>query len=319
MDPERLSIVVGDLALPQLGLTSTDFDELARTVDVVYHAGAAVNWLHPYTVLRAANVSGTEEVLRLAARHRTVPVHYTSTTGVFAHLVTEGVPLKVNDATGPAEDLPSGYLQSKWVAEQVISLAQDRGLPVSVYRIDLISGDQENGACQTRDFVWLSIKGLLQARAVPADLAGLFHMVPVDYVSAAILNLSRRGEAAGRTFHFYNESHLSFGEIVAYLRSFGYALAELEWNTWNNLVKSDRDNAIIPLLDAFEVMTSDSGEFYLPIDTAETKLKLSDSGIECPPMTKGLFEKYVEFFVKAGYFPPVAKGSEDKNSSFRIG
>jgi 5-hydroxydodecatetraenal polyketide synthase CpkC len=197
----------------------------------------------------------------------------------------------------------------------VISLAQDRGLPVSIYRIDLISGDQENGACQTRDFVWLSIKGLLQVRAVPADLAGLFHMVPVDYISAAILNLSRKAEDAGRTFHFYNESHLGLSEIVAYLSSFGYALAELDWGTWNSLVKSDRDNAMIPLLDAFEVMTSDSEAFYLPIDTTETKLRLADSGIECPTMTKELFGKYVVFFVKAGYFPPVTKGSEAEHSS----
>ncbi|MGG8687940.1 SDR family oxidoreductase [Streptomyces lividans] len=90
-----------------------------------------------------------EEVLRLAARHRTVPVHYVSTVGVFDGGAEPGVPLRVTDPTGPAESLPSGYLRSKWVAEQVIEVARDRGLPVSVYRVDVISGDRVNGACQT--------------------------------------------------------------------------------------------------------------------------------------------------------------------------
>ena len=52
--------------------------------DAIYRAGATVNWLRRYTEPRAANVHGTQEVLCLVHRHRTVPVHQLSTTGVFA-------------------------------------------------------------------------------------------------------------------------------------------------------------------------------------------------------------------------------------------
>ncbi|MEU7104977.1 thioester reductase domain-containing protein [Streptomyces sp. NPDC046215] len=310
VDPARLKVVVGDLGRPRLGLTEDAFDALARSVDVIHHAGATVHWLHPYTELKAANVGGTEEILRLAARHRTVPVHYVSTVGVFAGAVTEGVPLKVDDLTGPAEILPTGYVQSKWVAEQVIRLAQDRGLPVSVYRVDVISGDQESGACQTRDFVWLSLKGLLQAGAVPDTLAGSVHAVPVDYVSAALLALARQDRAVGRTFHLYNQSALTFAEFADHLRSFGYALGELDWNTWSALVRSDAENAMNPLLDAFEVMVSDSGSFYPPFDTSLTEEALEGTGVVCPELTKELFAKYVDFFVDAGWFPAPATPQE---------
>ncbi|WP_434600617.1 thioester reductase domain-containing protein [Streptomyces sp. A5-4] len=198
IDPARLSVVAGDLAEPRLGLAEDVFDGLARTVDVVHHAGATVHWLHPYTALRDANVRGTEEILRLAARHRTVPVHYVSTVGVFDGPVTPGVPLRTTDPTGPPQALPSGYLQSKWVAEQVLELAKERGMPVSVYRVDVISGDRVNGACQTRDFVWLTLKGLLQSGAVPSGTGGRFHLLPVDYVSSAIVALSGRPAGGGR-------------------------------------------------------------------------------------------------------------------------
>ncbi|MFD3541946.1 thioester reductase domain-containing protein [Streptomyces sp. NPDC058662] len=306
VDLDRVSVVVGDLSAPLLGLAENRFDDLARRVDVVYHAGATVSWLRPYTELRQANVGGTREVLRLAARHRTVPVHYVSTTGVFPEPAGEGEPVPVgpNEPTGPAASLWNGYLQSKWVAEQTIELARERGIPVSMYRVDVVCGDRGTGACQTRDFVWLSLKGLLQAGAVPDRLAGVFHMVPVDYVSGAIVNLSSREETANRTFHLYNEQTQAFADFVGHLRAFGYELPELEWDAWRELVRADRDNALTPLLDAFEaIMAGDGRATYPPMDVTETELALAGTGIECPEIGRELFENYVDFFVTGGYFP----------------
>ena len=300
IDTSRLSIVVGDLGEPGLGLSEERFDELARQVDAVYHAGATVHWLRSYRELKAANVSGTQEILRLAARHRTVPVHYMSTVGVFAGASDDGTPLRPTHPTGPAEALPSGYLRTKWVAEQTVELARERGLPVSVYRIDVISGDQRNGACQTRDFVWLSLKGIVQARSAPSARGG-FHLVPVDYASSAIVELS--GRPAGQTFHIYNPYRVELAELVDHLRSYGYAVEDSEPERWFATVRADRDNAIAPLLDAFQLMIVDNDRFYPPVDVSDTVAALDGSGIVCPPVTQELFGTYVDFFVAAGYFP----------------
>ncbi|MEU6981797.1 thioester reductase domain-containing protein [Streptomyces sp. NPDC046324] len=303
VDPARLRIVLGDLTRPWLGLDEDGFDALARTVDVVYHAGATVHWLRPYAELKAANVTGTQEVLRLAARHRTVPVHYVSTVGVFAGPREDGAPLSVDDVTGPPEALPTGYVQSKWVAEGIIELARERGLPVSVYRVDVVSGDQETGACQTRDFVWLSLKGLLSAGAAPAGVSGDIHAVPVDYVSGAVLALSRQSDSLGRTFHLSNRNSLDYGEFVRYLRSRGYPLEELSWDAWQERVAADADNPLHPLMAAFEVMVFDGGRFYPAFDTSATDSALETGGVVCPAIDEDLVARYVEFFVGAGYFP----------------
>ncbi|MFF3504441.1 type I polyketide synthase [Streptomyces sp. NPDC003247] len=309
IDPARLSVVVGDLAEPRLGLAADAFDTLARRVDVVHHAGATVNWLHPYGELKAANVSGTVEVLRLAARHRSVPVHYVSTTGVFAGGEPDGVPRRPEDPTAPVEQQPTGYVQSKWVAERIVGLAADRGLPVTIHRADVISGDQDRGACQTSDFVWLSLKGLIQAGAAPEGLGGHVHFVPVDYVSAGILALSRKKEASGRTFHFFNQSGVTFHDCVRYLRGYGYALDELDHAAWRDLVQADRGNAMLPLFDAFEAMALGGDRAYPGIDTTDTETALAGTGVRCPPITRELFEKYVDFFVGVGHFPPPAEAA----------
>ncbi|MEV5147595.1 thioester reductase domain-containing protein, partial [Streptomyces sp. NPDC052727] len=305
VDPARIKVVVGDLAEPRFGLSEEEFDDLARTVDVVYHGGAQVHWLHPFGTLKAANVGGTQEVLRLAARHRTVPVHHLSTIGVFAGERAGGWPLGVDDPTGPPEALPSGYLRSKWVAEQVIGIARDRGLPVSVYRVDVLSGDGVNGACQTRDFVWLSLRGLIQAGAVPAGLDAAVPLTPVDYVSSAVVALSLSGRSGPGTFHLYNQSHMTFAEFVTELRARGHVLEELDWDSWSALVKSDSDNVMLPLLEAFEMLAKGNGTFYPPVDSSLAEKALKDTGIECPEMTVDLFRRYVTFFTEAGFFPPV--------------
>ncbi|MFI2209523.1 type I polyketide synthase [Streptomyces sp. NPDC020141] len=303
IDPGRLSVVAGDLALPGLGLSPALFDELARTVDSVYHAGAAVNWVQPYATIRAANVSGTREILRLAARHRTVPVHHVSTLGVYAGRES-GAAIRVSDPAGPGERLPTGYTQSKWVAEQIVELARGRGLPVSVYRVDLVSGEHATGACQTRDFVWLTLKGLLQAGAAPEDVPVLFRLMPVDYASAAITHISRRAEAESGTFHVCGRTGLTLGAMTGELRALGYALERRDLAGWRARVTADPGNALTPLLDAFDVMAADPAGFYPPVDDSETVAALDGSGIELPEASLASFRRHVAFFVRKGYFPP---------------
>ncbi|ROO86839.1 thioester reductase-like protein [Actinocorallia herbida] len=314
VDPARLSVVTGDLAAPGLGLGEAEFDALARRVDAVYHAGSAVNWLLPYAGLRAANVAGLREILRLAARHRTVPVHYVSSTGVFPDTAQGGAPFAADDPTGPPEALSNGYRQSKWAAEQVIGIARERGLPVTVFRPDFLWGDQAGGACQTRDFVWLSLKGMIQAGGVPAGLSGTLHMVPVDYASAAIVALSRRPDAAGRTFHLYDERGTGYLDLVDRLRTAGYRLPEQDAGSWRAAVLADPGNAVRPLLDTF-LRILDEGMGAPPIDVTETGLALSGTGIGCPPVDGPLFTKSVDFFVRSGYLPAVPSSADPARES----
>ncbi|WP_112270046.1 type I polyketide synthase [Lentzea terrae] len=288
--PERTEVVLGNLAEPRLGLTEEKFDELARTIDAVYHAGSQVNWLHPYQELKKANVNGTEEVLRLAARHRTVPVHHVSTTGVFA---TPGGPHTTEAETGPAQQLPTGYQQSKWVAEKLVEQARERGIPVTVYRPDTIAGSQVDGACQTSDFVWLSIKGCLQAKAVPDDAKALFTLTPVDYVSAVIVGLSQ--DPKHTTYHLYNSKPVSLETIKERLRSHGYRLDEIPREQWN----SRQNNA---LLDVFTQVTQ-AERLHITYDVKET----DEAGHRCPEITDELLDTYIRFFQRTGYFPEAEK------------
>ena len=118
---ERIVPVAGDLGEPLFGMDEEDFDALAREVEVVIHAGAVVNLVYPYSALRAANVCGTREVLRLACRHETKPVHHVSTNGVFP----PGAGLCKEDT-----DLDALIEAATWVAHQL-----GKQLPGQVYKV----------------------------------------------------------------------------------------------------------------------------------------------------------------------------------------
>ena len=64
----RIIPVLGDLSKPLLGLTEQEFQQIASLVDVIYHAGAIVNFIYPYSQLKTTNVLGTQEILRLAGQ-----------------------------------------------------------------------------------------------------------------------------------------------------------------------------------------------------------------------------------------------------------
>lgn len=81
---DRIIPVVGDLSQRLLGLSDQQFQLIASQIDLIYHNGATINLIYPYSVLKAANVLRTQEVLWLASQSKLKPVHYISTLSVLS-------------------------------------------------------------------------------------------------------------------------------------------------------------------------------------------------------------------------------------------
>jgi amino acid adenylation domain-containing protein len=64
-EDSRVAVLAGDLSKPLLGLDANTFKEVASSIDSIIHCGAAVNLIKPYSALKAPNVLGTQEILRL--------------------------------------------------------------------------------------------------------------------------------------------------------------------------------------------------------------------------------------------------------------
>lgn len=307
----RVVPVCGDLAQPLLGLGARDFARLAETVDSLYHCGAWVNFTYPYQVLKASNVLGTQEVLRLAGQ-AAAPLHFISTLGVFApgqypaHArIGEYTPL--HDGQG----LEDGYTRSKWVAENMVALARARGCAVSIYRPGTISGHSQTGIGNTTDLIWAVLKGCIQLGSAP-DLEWPINLVPVDYVSQAITYLSLQHERPAETFHFFHTQTLYWNRLVQQARICGYPLRQLPFARWREemlaeLGRPATDNALHPFLPLLEKWQAD-GAARAPImfDDQQTQAGLTGSAITRPGMDERLLETYLSHFVRCGFLPAPA-------------
>jgi thioester reductase-like protein len=266
-----------------------------------------VNFTLPYERLKPANVEGTREVLRLACQGRPTPVHFVSTLSVFLTPGWRGKQVTEDDDPADGWRVGDGYTQSKWVAERLVKIAGERGLPVSIYRPARISGDSRTGAANADDYLSRLLKGMVQLGAGP-EAAGVLDMAPVDWVAGAILHLALRPGAAGGAYHFFNPKTISLAEAVAVLNDAGWPVRTLPWDEWLARLRreavSPEANALYPLLPLF-------GERGKPValprfDSVRTAAALADGGGDCPPADAALVRAYLAYFVRRGFLPEPA-------------
>ncbi|KAK1979519.1 putative hybrid NRPS/PKS enzyme [Colletotrichum cereale] len=174
----------GDLALPNLGMSQAEADDVFEEVDVIIHNGAEVSHMKSYRSLRAANVFSTMEIARLAS-DRMIPIHYISTGGVARLSGADMQPESSLASFHPPVDGSDGYIASKWASEVFLERVGKR-MPWSIWihRPSSITG----GDVPALDIMHNLVKYSQIIKAVP-DLSGstgAFDFVHIDKVSKDI-------------------------------------------------------------------------------------------------------------------------------------
>jgi amino acid adenylation domain-containing protein/thioester reductase-like protein len=317
LDPEtmdRLVPVAGDLAAPRLGLPPSVFRTLAGTIDVIHHDGAVVNFIYPYEELRAANVTGTRELIRLAGLFRGIPIHYVSTTAVLAGFGAMGVREVTEDTPlAHADHLRVGYVETKFVAEELLRNAGRAGLPVAIYRPLDIVGGYRGGTWNTAAEMCALIRFITDTGLAP-DIDLPLDFVPADICAAAIRHISTRAEPAGTTYHLASPRHALLPSMVERLRVHGYAVKEIPYGEWvDELLRYAARHPAHPMtpfvplfVDGCPVSGLTIAEMYLkhifPSYTrVHTQEALHGSGIAFPPVDEELLDLNIGRLTAIGY------------------
>jgi len=317
--PERAESIVavrGDLGKPLFGLDEGDFDALAREVGLIFHAGAVVNLVYPYSELKPANVGGTREVLRLACRHGAKPVHHVSTNGIFPPGMgrcEEGADLDA--LAGARED---GYGRSKWVAEKLVREAAGRGVPVCVYRPGNVSGHSETGASNPRDLLGAVVVESLRLECAPEIDGWNTEMTPVDFVAAAILHIASDPAAEGETYHVANPEPPPAGEVFDWLEEQGHRLERVPHDEWLQRLdtappeEGSPGEVVRATAPAAEDLRDDN-----TYDDHNTRRALSDGGPTRPAIDGKLMQTYARYFAQQGWIVTSGIGKQVSAGSRR--
>ncbi|MFD4524303.1 amino acid adenylation domain-containing protein [Streptomyces sp. NPDC058470] len=215
-DARRIVLVPGDLAQPRLGLSTKTWTRLAGRVDSLLHCGALVNLALGYPGLRAPNVVGAGELLRLATIGRPKRLHHLSTLGVFPD--EDGRERVLEEDPLPEEPPEDGYSRSKWAAEQLLTAARAQGVPVTVHRLGEVMPHSLTGAGNRHAQLDLLLRACARLGLSPRTTA-VTDWTPVDEVATAVVGALGTGRDS-ETFHLLRPGAVPLEQVLA-------ALAEL--------------------------------------------------------------------------------------------
>lgn len=216
----RPVVLEGDITQPDLGLDACDVRWVSEHCTAIIHNAASLTFQatsqqgEPYR----SNVQGTQNVLDFARQAGIREFHHVSTAYVAG--LRSGKILESEVDLG--QQLGNDYEISKLAAEKLVRAAEFIDQP-TVYRPGIIIGDSQTGFTTTYHGFYAALQlahtlaqtftrdetaprdelGRVCASDVRLNLNGdeTKHLVPVDWVSAAMVHVITHPEHHGETYH----------------------------------------------------------------------------------------------------------------------
>ncbi|HVK67319.1 MAG TPA: thioester reductase domain-containing protein, partial [Polyangium sp.] len=289
------------------------WNRLAVESDAIYHDAAIVSLVRDYRSMRAVNVLGTREVLRLAATARPKPVHHVSTLAVAPSIAKNPEVHEAFEAAHP--ELSDGYKQSKWIAERLAEQACERGLPVAVYRLGRVVGAPETGIVNEQDLVFrLLLAGIPKGTLPDLDVSETW--TPVDYVARAIVELSLTGPSRAAVYNLAPAPDVRLKDVFRWVHEYGYAVETCSVSAFRARLGSGAGAAESATLAFFDLQ-ADPGEQPQAFGLGRVRCDnviggLSGSGIDCPAIDRSLVFRYLDHCVETGKLPPPSSRREGR-------
>ena len=314
---ERVRVLAGATEAPRLGLSEHTYRDLANRIGVIHHCAASVNWVIGYPQLRVSNVLGTLALIRFACQGARKRIFYSSSIAVcFAgngpKVVDEGT-----DMLPFLEHMPLAYAQSKCVAESLLRAAAAGGVPVSVVRPTLISGDSATGASNPGDLISSLLQGCVAAGAA-VDCDWQLDCVPVDHVARVLARLGTSPRPDWEVLHLVNPRGRHWREVVLWMNLYGYPVELLPHAQWLQRAFSPdmATQSLYGYRGFFGVGKRAAGPApyatYLEdaqgrVRSEHSRSELTALGIDAPALTADLLEQYFAHYVSTGVLPPARR------------
>ncbi|KAI0020220.1 L-aminoadipate-semialdehyde dehydrogenase large subunit [Xylariomycetidae sp. FL0641] len=330
----KIEAVTGDISKPYLGMQGDEYERVAKEVDVIIHNGAQVNWMRPYSSMRAANVLSTMECIMLCTSGKPKRLAFVSSTSAldtdhYVKLSQEsvaaggrGVP-ESDDMEGSRKGLGTGYGQSKWASEYLVREAGRRGLVGAVVRPGYVTGDPVSGVSITDDFLVRLWKGCLQINSRP-NISNTVNQVPVTQVSRIVVAAALHPPAQPLgVVQITSHPRLTMNDWIGALEAYGYSIPQVEYKTWCERLhsyvsdESKEEHALLPLFH-FVASSLPSSSIAPELDDVNAAKALraayppasdDEDVLKDNAVTLDTIGAYLAFLVAVGFMsPPPADG-----------
>lgn len=248
---QRVTVLNGDITLPQFALSDELFLDLSKKIDTIIHNAALVHHLYDYHKLRAANVQAVKTILTFAATHSVKAIHFISTLAAAPKDETGFLAEKFEKDINILR-LQSGYALSKWVAEYLCVKGVEAGLPIKIYRAPWITGESKQGQGDMRNNQFFRLMAACIALKAAPDWDICIDLIAVDETVNAILTLAET-DTENTLFNLSNPYLTHWYFIVDILREYAPDLIILSASAWREKLAAEAttDNPLYALLSLY--------------------------------------------------------------------
>ena len=231
-DLTRIIPYIGDLAHPNLGLDESEIRVLDVELSEIWHLESDVSLLKSYDSLRQSNIGSLRFLIELAGGkcQNVKDLHYLSTWAV-PHLQSWNATTRSPDFIStkpvpmshmrPGQTQNLGYLKIRWVAEQLLAAATEKGIPSSIYRSCMCAPAQALGRPLPRsDINRRILAGSLHTGLVPdfgSSVGGGMSWIDASFLVRAMCALAgqaRREKAKPAIHHLTASRHWTYAELA---------------------------------------------------------------------------------------------------------
>lgn len=309
---ERLQCLPGVMEKKNFGLSLEQWNKLQEETDCIVHSGFNINLAQSYAALRPVNVEGARETLRLASEGKSIPLHYIGSTSIVDYVALAGreEPVLENEEFASCAGIQTGYILSRWVADHMMRRAQQRGLPVAVYRMTTVSGDSAHCRFDLTEMYWRLIRAFVQTNMMPQSKR-MLDLVPVDMAAQAVLALASGSQSYGQAFHINSPHKLPWETLHKYLAAEGYPIKLVSAKEWAQQMRSLPPDKIDDNMRILLSMLNDDGydaNTSLTLSCEKTTQALLRNGVQFTPMTRELFSAHLQYMIDTGWISPKSRG-----------
>ncbi len=319
-------VVEGRLDDADLGLSPDTVHRLQGVEEIVHCASDTSFAERKRAEVEAANISGLDHILSLAARTGCRRFHLVSTAYVAG--ISDGV---CAEALSHASAFTNVYeetkCQAEWLATERCARA---GIQLLVYRPSIVYGHSQTGRSLAFNALYHPVRTVLFLRNLfekdvlekdgrrSAELGvrpdrngsmvmpirigfregGGVNLVPVDFFVDAFAAIRDDGGAAG-IFHLVNERLTRIEDIIAWAQDL-FRIRGIEARPAEELAgrpRSPLERIFDSYLEAYGAYMEDRRIF----DTSRAGPILEQAGVRCPEFSREVFSRCMAFAVESGW------------------
>ncbi|KAH8741697.1 type I fatty acid synthase, partial [Cryptosporidium ryanae] len=314
----RIVVECGDFEKEYLGLSKERYEKLSVEVDVVYHIGGDVNLLSNYKRLRRTNTLSLIGIIDFCCKGRLKHLHFSSTLGQFPAFFSmftrefENYVVKESECPSTREmsrlfpPTRQGYPWSKWAAEQILEIARDQGLCVSIYRLPNTYIASDTGYTNKTDYATALLISSITEKMFPIG-SSTAPLTPVNTICDIIIAASKKKMRKHWRYNLIDTRVINTNDFEAWgsqlgIKEYKGVLIDEFFTVIKNRGPESPIFKFVPLMKYWRHYWFDNVQRTTPFPVDTSNVLEDFPEIKWPPLEDTFHNSFL-YCVKRGYFP----------------